>query len=206
MGVQIVSAIKKDGVDGAYGISAVSGLLTTVAAATDSAGHLFAFRWAPATAAVAQRAVISRLRARWITIAGFTAAQEVGIDFAILRTYTAPHTGGTAVVPSQNRALFPATAVPANNIQIAGTGALTDGTHATIADLRGRDAFSELAAGAAVPKGTMQILKTTEDLDRSPIVLAPNEGLVIRNSILMGAGGTARLVVDLDWLEVAKYT
>jgi hypothetical protein len=205
MGVQVKSAIRKDGIDGGFAVSAVSGLLTGVAAGTDSAGHLFAFRWAPGGLPVAQLAVITRLRARWTTIAGFTAAQEVGMDLAILRTYTAAHTGGTAVVPSKNRTTFPATQVPTNNIQVGTTGALTDGTHAAISEIRRRAAFAELAAAATVPKGAMEFLLSTEDLDRDPIVLAANEGLVIRNSIAMGAAGTARLVVDLEWQELAKY-
>jgi hypothetical protein len=198
---QIVT-VKKG--DGAFKAAAVSGLLTGVAAATASAGHLFAFRWAPATPNGPQFAVLQRLRARWFTIAGFTAAQQIGMDVSIIRTYTAAHTGGTAVAPVKKRTAFAATAVPANNIQIGTTGALTDGTHAAPEVIAAAE-FAELAAAATVPKGAMDILMPTDDLDRYPIVLAPNEGLLVRNSVLMGAGGTAVLVVEIDWLEVLRY-
>ena len=106
--------------------------------------------------------------------------------------------------PPKKRSGFSAAAFQANTIQIAGTGALTDGTHSAITDVVGADAVSELAAAATVPKGRMEILKTTDDLDREPIILAANQGLVVRNVQAMGAGGTARVIVEMDWLEVGR--
>lgn len=192
---------------GAYRTAAVSGLLTGVAAATATLGHLFALRWAPVETQKLQRLVIQRLRARWQTVAGFTAAQEVGMDLIVARSYSAAHTGGTAVTLTGSNAkkvaVFPTSVVA--DMRIGDTGALTAGTHTFDAQPIARVAFAELAAAATVPKGAMEIFLSTEDLAAHPIVLAPNEGLVLRNSILMGAGGTARLAVELDWLELERY-
>lgn len=192
--------------DGAYAIAASSGLLTTVAAATDSAGHIFACRWAPAAAGTGpQYMVLQRIRAKLVSqFPGFTAAQELGIDLAILQAYTAAHTAGTAITPTKKRATFAASAFQAASIQIGTTGALTDGTHSAITNIIGADSAAEPAA-AVTTKSRLEIFKSTEDLDREPIVLAPNQGLVVRTPILMGAAGTARLIVEMDWLEVGRY-
>jgi hypothetical protein len=195
--------------EGAYRIAAVSGLLTTVAAGTATAGHLWAVRWSPAVNGNVNQAllVLQRLRARLFTVAGFTAAQEFGMDLVVARAYTASHSGGTAATLTTNnckkRTSMPTTVLA--SMQTGTTGALTAGTHTLDAQPIASTAYNELAAAATVPKGLSEIYISTEDLDREPIVLALNEGLVIRNTVLMGAGGTARLVVEMDWLEVARY-
>lgn len=206
MGVQVqVSTLKKG--EGAYRSGAKTGLLTVISAPTATAGHIWAARWSPpvpgaASAHARQYAVIQRLRARWYTIAGFTAAQEVGLDLFRMTAYTAAHTGGNALTPSPKRASVPASLMTG---RISTTGDLTAGTQTIDTDPIAGGVFSELAAAATVPKGAFEIYLSTEDLDRYPIVLAPNEGLLLRNSILMGAGGTARVIVEMDWLEVVRY-
>lgn len=201
-----VSTFKAAG-EGSYRVAAVSGLLTGVAAKTATAGHLFSVRWAPASSARVQFLVLQKLRAAMTTIAGYTAAQEFGIDLSILRAYTVAHTGGTTVdltVGNQKkRAPFPASSVA--DMRIGTTGALTAGTQTLDAQPIAADQFSEKAAGATVMTGFAEVELNTEDLDRYPIVLAANEGLLIRNTIAQGAAGTARLVVEMDWLEVVRY-
>jgi hypothetical protein len=51
----------------------------------------------------------------------------------------------------------------------------------------------------------MDIFLSQEDLDRYPVVLAPGEGLVLRNLVAMGAAGTAQIGVEVDFLEVVRY-
>lgn len=191
------------GSNGAYRLSAQSGLLTGVAAATAAAGHLFAFRWSHAT----KLALITHIRARWFTIAGFTAAQEVGLDMVITRSYSASHTGGTALSLTgdafKKRSTFAATNVA--DIRISTTGALTNGTHTVDSTGFAYGGFSELALGATVPKGLFECEFSIQDLAMHPLVLSQNTGFLIRNNVLMGAGGTARLSVDLGWMEVDSY-
>jgi hypothetical protein len=208
MASQVTVRNLNDNREGAYRTGAYSGLITGVAGGSATNGHLWAVRWAPTTApaanAVEKRrfALVTRLRARGVTIVGFTAAQEVLLALFKLTGYTAAHTGGTALTPSKKRAAAPTTLMTG---RVANTAQLTAGTHVLDTDPIASGAFSELAAAATVPKGVADLFLSTEDLAQYPIVLAPNEGLLIRSEIAMGAGGTMRLGVEMDWLEIERY-
>jgi hypothetical protein len=174
-----------------YRLSMTSGLLTAVAAGTASAGHCAAVRF---TSATGLKFSVVRARFHWETISGFTAAQEVAFAMYKLSSYTAAHTGGNAGV------VDPIGHAVASSLtgRIGDTAALTAGTQ-TIGAQRLRGAFPELAAAAVVQKGFID-----EELANSlfPVtVLGHNEGLLFRNEILMGAGGTGRLTVEIDGFE-----
>lgn len=199
--------------EGAYRVALQSGLLTAVAAATATAGYLWAFRFAPAAGVqpAPKFAVITRLRAKLQTISGFTAAQEVGIDLSVARVFTAFVTGGTSAVLTTNNGKkidLPAnagTTPPSSSsaMMIGTTVALTAGTQTLDAQPVAIEPHAEGAVATAQP-GASQIVMDTGDLLEYPIALATNEGLIIRNTTLMGAAGTARLVVELDWLELFR--
>lgn len=188
------------GSNGAYRLCEVTGLLTGVAAGTASAGHIFAARWSNAS----KLALVTHFRARWFTIAGFTAAQEVGLDLMITRSYTANHSGGTAITLTNNSMKKRSAHGSCNfaDMRISQTGALTNGTHTIDTHKIAYGGFSELAAGAAVPKGFFDLQFGEDDPNGYPIVLSQDMGLILRNSILMGAGGTARVAIEMGWLEV----
>ena len=206
--------------EGAYANASPSGLLTTVAAGTATAGHVWAFQWPAITAAQAaggearQFALIQRVRVRAWTISGFTAAQEVRFALFKLTGYTAPHTGGVAtVIPSTKRTGNAAAVVPPSTgamplsravIQVGNTGALTAGTQTLDNDPIRQAVSAELAAAATVAKGQAEAFMSTEDVIRHPFVLQGNEGLLLRNEVLMGAGGTVRLAVEIDWFEIER--
>lgn len=179
--------------EGAYRNGAYSGLVTGVAAA----GHLWAARFV--ASGNRQLAVIQRLRVRAFTVAGYTAAQEVLLSVWGLTAYTAAHTGGAAVTPVKKRTSFPSALMTGR--ASSGT-ALTPGTQTLSTDPIASGAYAELAAAATVQKGKIDILLSTEDLILNPIELANQEGLLVRNEILQGAGGTMRLVVEMEWREV----
>lgn len=192
------------GGNGAYRLAAYTGLLTAIAAGSASAGHIFAARWTHAT----KLALVTRLRAQWRTIAGFTAAQEVGLEALITRSYTAVHTGGTAValIGDAFKKKSAHGTQTFQDIRISTTGALGNGTHTIDGQPIAANFFAELAAGAAVPKGRFDILFEVSDLATHPIILNQNTGIIVRNGpTAMGAGGTARVVVEMDWLEVDSY-
>lgn len=210
------------GANNHFRIAAISGLLAGVAAGTASAGHLFAARWSPpAPTSPAIRhpryALISRLRARLVTVTGPTAAQEIGIDASIVRAYSASHSGGTAIaIPTAaNGNTNKKRSLGADNIQVAAdsamadlriatTGALTNGTETFDSTPIGQAVATELATGAAVATNACELFLSTEDLSGHPNMLAPAEGVVIRNRIALGAAYTARLIVELDWCEVDR--
>ena len=197
-------------IEGAYRSGKYSGLITTVAAGTGTAGHLWAARWSvPAATQLLDKrrvAVLQRLRIRAKTIAGFTAAQEFQIALYKMTAYTAAHTGGSAVVAEKKLNTMPA---PLLTQRIAAAAELTAGTHTIGTDPIGADSSAELAAAATVAKGSAEIFLSSEDLIQHPIELfdtgAAAEGLLLRNEILMGAGGTVRLTVEMDWLELQRY-
>lgn len=187
-----------------YRIGSASGLFTGVAAATATAGHLFSFRWGSAT----EYALIWRVVAKVVTVAGYTAAQEVGIDLIKATAYTASHTGGTALTltTTNGKKRTGSNVTGLTSARIATTGALTAGTHTLDAQALAFGGFSELAAGAAVPKGVYGFDFNADPDYGGPLILAQDEGFIIRNLILQGAGGTARLYVEVDWSEVTSPT
>lgn len=191
------------GANGAYRICGLSGLITGIAAGTGSAGHLFSFRWSHAS----KLCIVTKLRAKWTTIAGFTAAQEVGMDCYVARSYTADHAGGTGLTLTGDNAKKLKTYGTMNvpSIRIASTTALTGSSFSLDAQPIAYGGFAELAAGAAVPKGFFSLDAVDEATGGHPLILSTNEGVVVRNTILMGAGGTARVGVEIDWLEVDAY-
>lgn len=186
---------------GHYRLCATSGLLTVVAARTATAGHLFSLR-APAV----NIAYIQRFKMSWRTIAGFTAAQEVGFKLFRLTGYSANHSGGTDIVLTspqfKKRTSMPSTTL--QSVRIGTTGALTAGTHTFDTNELLSMQYAELAAGAAVPKGFCEAKIETFDTEYGMLVTG-NEGFAITNEILMGAGGTGRLTVEIDWIEAAAF-
>lgn len=192
------------GANGAYRLCEETGLITGIAAGTASAGFLFAFRWTHAT----KLALITSFRARWATIAGFTAAQEVGMQLFRATSYTVSSSGGTAITLTgenlRKRATHGTTTVA--DARISTTGALTAGTLTLDTHKMAAGSFAELAAAATVPKGFFEInMMPNCPSFQHPLVLSTNQGLILRNSILMGAGGTARVSVEVEWLEVDSY-
>lgn len=180
-----------------------SGLITTIAARTASAGHLAAFRWISAT----KLCLIHRIGVKWRTVAGFTAAQEIGMSLSKVSTYSASHSSGTAFAftsPSgKKRSSFTTLSGTDMDFRIGTTAALTAGTQTFDAQPFAFDVFAELAAAATVPKGRMDIDYGAQAHFGGEIQLLQNEGIVLANEILMGAGGTARVTIQIDATVVA---
>lgn len=196
--------------EGAYRIASVSGVISGVAAATSTAGFLWSMRWSPSQASNKGNitfALIQRLRAKMVTIHGPTATQELGIDLIFARSYTASPTGGNAATlttdNAKKRTSFPTTQM--TDIRVANTGALTSGTQTLDAQPIAQQSVSEVAFAATVQATPgPEILLTTQDMEEYPLILAPNEGLILRNTVSQGAGYTGRVVVEVDWREAIR--
>ena len=202
-GIRVVPSPPDIGANGAYRLCAYTGALATIAAGTASAGHIFAARWTHAT----KLALVTHFRARWLTIAGPTAAQEFGLDAFIARNYTVNHGAGTAVTLTgdamKKRATHGTTTFA--DIRISATAALTGSSFTLDPSPFAAGFGKEMATGATVPTTSFEALFAVNDQSNHPIVLRQNEGIVLRNVVLMGAGGTARVTVEMDWLEVDSY-
>lgn len=186
------------GTEGSYRDGSYSGLVTGIA----GAGHIWAMRWAPAATDARKMAIITRISVKWITIAGFTAAQEVLLSLYKLTSYTVAHSVGTVLVPVKKRTIMP---TPIMTGRISDTAVISGATATVTGDPIASGGFSELAAGAAVPKGRIDFEVSTDDVAQEPLQLVTNEGILLRNEIAMGAGGTARFVVEMDWLELEQF-
>lgn len=192
-------------------LTALSGVIAASLAA-DSV--LFALR-NPHTNTAALR--LKRLVAKWRTIAGYTASQELALgayEVSAFGASPADYTGGTDVAaavrligPDSSAKLgqAQATVLAAGNARIATTAGLSHAGSPTIAAQPfAYGAANELAAAATVPKGAFDLVwePSSEGRDnRKGLVLIPGRGFVIRNPIALGAGGTGRLFVEAFWEE-----
>lgn len=195
---------------GHYHLGVVSG---TLAAALAANAVVFSARWGHAS----NLCIVTSLKTRFLPLTPFTAAtltDHTSFDALIGRTFTASHTGGTALTLTGNsfktRASMATTSF--TDIRIAATAALGGGTvtldpHPFAATLRKGNRVNPAAATEET------IMPTTDGMDvdyyvsdgMHPIVLAQNEGIVIRNRTVWPAAGTGILMVEMRWAEVTSY-
>ncbi len=178
---------------GSHRMTWSTGLVTTIAAGTASAGHLVALR----NATSGRHVRLRRLEVEFLLTTAFGAAQEVGFDAFIARSYSAAHTGATALTMTGGRAQ---TADPATILtgRIADTGALTAGTQTLDANPIARGSLWCGAVGAAMLPRCCDFSGN----DTGGIILASQEGMVLRNTVLMGASGVGRWSVTAEWDDV----
>jgi hypothetical protein len=195
---------------GSYLLAVPTGLVTVIAAGTASAGHLFAAQWTNTT----KNALIRYVGARFVTTTAFGAAQEVGCELLRTTVYSAPHTGGTAVtLAAMNKLRSVEGDSLFNDMRVATTGALTNGTQTIDTQPLGSCSGWSSAAGVTIAKEALFDANDALNPDapnvlnggmplRSPLVLAANEGFIVRNTVLMGATGVGRWQFYIGWDEV----
>ncbi len=200
------------GARGCYRYSGVTGVLPAALAAS---AVVFSARFDPATAS--DVAIITQLSTRFLPLTPFTAAtltDHTSFDAFIGRSFSASHTLGTAVTLTGDnlkvRTSFASTQF--TDIRIATTAALGGGT-VTLAtnpfaqSLRKGNRVNPAAATEET------IMPTTDGMDADfrvgdgeyPIVLADQEGIVIRNRTVWPAAGTGQLRVTMVWCELTSY-
>lgn len=195
---------------GSYGISSVTG---TLAATLAASAVVFSAQWTQAT----NRAVIHGLRTRFLPLTPFTAAtltDHTSFDAYIGRTFTAAHTGGTALTPTGNNAKRRANMATSlfADVRLSTTAALGGGTVTLDAfpfaqSIRKGNRVNPAAATEEVIMPSFDGLNWSPDVcnGEHPIILAQNEGIVIRNRTVWPAAGTGIMLVEMDWSEVAAY-
>lgn len=192
---------------GQYRFSVVTG---TLAAALAANAVVFSCRWSDAT----RLALITRLRTRFLPLTLFTAAtldSHTSFDLFFGTTFSAAHTGGTQLTitgrncklrTSMGSSLF-------NDIRISTTAALGGGTvtldtQPLAQSLRKGNRVNPAAATEEVIMPASDGLNLDIDTGSGeyPVVLAANEGLVLRNRTVWPAAGTGILLVEMNWAEV----
>jgi hypothetical protein len=193
---------------GHYHFASVTG---TMAAALAAGGIFFAFRWGDAS----RLAVVYKIQVGFQALTAFTAATLVdfGFDAHLGRTYTASHTGGTAVTLTGNN-LKTRTSMGstlATDIRIATTAALGGGTITLdanpFANSIGDPQRVNPAAATEEQRVNDPTLEWSPDVasGQAPIVLAQNEGIVLRNRAVWPAAGTGVFRCVFAWAEVDAY-
>lgn len=179
---------------GSYRTGARSGLTTTLAAAT----ALSTFRWVPSLSGV-----LARLRAvevAALVTTGFTAAQEVSYEIARCTAWSAAASAGTAIAPVKLKSSYDTSRLTAGDIRIATAAAVTKGTVTEDTEVLGADSTWALAATAGGVLGWQRF--TFNECDGGGLLLANQEGVMVRNPIVQGAAGVVRWFVFYQWDEV----
>jgi hypothetical protein len=195
---------------GHYRVSVPTGTLTAGLAA---GGQIFSLRWADATRLL----VLKSLNVKVLTLTPFTGAtlSDYGsVDAVVARSFTVAASGGTAVTLTGNNAKVRTSMATSlvNTMQVATTAALTAGTQTLDAQafksslVRGNRTNPAAATEEAVASTDNGLaLNFNVSNGEYPIVLAANEGIVIRNRTVWPIAGTAMYVIDVAWAEVTAY-
>lgn len=193
---------------GHYRVSAVTG---TLAAALAANAQLFYLRWTDAT----RYCVITGFRAQFQCLTAFTGATLTDFGFDLHKaTAVSAGGGGTdlgASAKSKMRTSMGASLLDAAGLmRVSTTAALTAITTLDalpIAQSVGDPQRVNPAAGTEEQRVNDPTLIYMPDMSRGehPLVLAQNEGLVLRNRAVWPAAGTGIVQIELSWAEVTAF-
>lgn len=197
---------------GAYRVAAVTGTIAAgLGAGSATVGHMFALRNSHASNLM----VINYIRARFQTLTAFTAATVTDFGFDLFRctansvNYTTNKANPT---PSKLRTSFGTSGVAATDLAIATTVGMTGQTSTQDTSAIGMsigdpNIVNAAAATEYANQGLPPELLYLPNVAHGeyPLVLANNEGIVIRNRAAWAAAGTGLLVVECGWSEVTAY-
>ncbi len=194
------------GTGGAYRLSMVSG---TMAAALGANSEIFQFRY---TTAVGRVCLVHGISISAGANVAATAAAITSLRATIARAWTVAGSGGTrATMINSNQKLRTAHATSeVADIGCATTGALTVGTKTLDAQDIGSVALG-LGTGAITTAVNLNLCQKTNLLgdfagsQAFPLVLANQEGFVIRTGIVFPATMTWNFSVDVAWSEVQSF-
>lgn len=192
---------------GALGHYAYGGISGVIPAALAANSEIFQFRWSDATRLCA---ILEVAISASVSTTMFAAGVPVQIDMVKATSWTAAGTGGTRITPAallKLRTSMGSTLVAASDIAIATTAALGAGTKTleTVA-LRALAAAGPITGslnGSIIAPGTMLFCGQISD-GQHPLVLAQNEGFVIR-SVAVPATGTWTASISVTWAELTAF-
>lgn len=195
------------------GVYAYSGVTGTIAAALAANAQLWYVRWTDATRLM----VIHHVRVEIQPLTLFTAATLTDFGFDLVKaTSISGGGGGTDIfgavsVPTKMRTGMATSLLAAvSSMRIATTGALTALTTLDtypIAQSLGDTQRVNPAAATEEQRVNEPLLEWRPSVadGHHPLILAQNEGLVLRNRTVWPAAGTAIVKVSIGWSEVDTY-
>lgn len=186
---------------GSLGSYSLSGLSGTIAAAFTANGELFQFRWTDAT----RLCVVNYVSLDGL--AGSATAFTAGfanVQLFAARGWSADGSGGTTLTPATNanklRTSMGTTLL--GSARIASTAALTAGTKTLDSQPLGQINFSIGTTASVNYLGHTHLLDLSDSTEH-PLVLATNEGFIVRATV--PATGTWQCGVTVRWTELAAY-
>lgn len=178
-----------------------------MAAALAANSEIFQFRWPDAT----RFAVVTRASISAGANVAATAAALLSVRLTAARAWTVAGSGGTRLTMTGNNQKLRTSMGTSlvNDIGISTTAALTPGTKTLDAQDIGGLSYG-VGTGAITTALSLNLFPLTEllNIDASndhPLVLAQNEGCVIRSGIINPAAMTWAFTVNVSWAEVAAY-
>jgi hypothetical protein len=182
--------------DGVRRLSLFTGL---VAAGAAAGSEIFQFRW---TSSVKQARILA---VEFLGLGATTnfAAGPIVIEGVIARSFTAAGTGGTAATitgnNSKTRTTQPLTLL--GEARIATTAALGAGTKTLDTQGFGGVVTSSLTAASSAPVALIprHLFKAADNAGQ-PIILAQNEGVIVRATV--PGTGTWTAGVAISWVEL----
>lgn len=201
-----------DSVLGHYRVAARSGALTGAGIVANA--PLFSMRWTDPKSLF----VLTFLEAFFVPTVVFTAAQELGLDAILATGFTVSDSAGTTLSLKERANAVRKNMPPSliGDLRIAAATLLTAGTRTldqnpfvagsglvNVVNAAAGTAYVNPGGGGPIPFG----FQWAADLARGehPIVLAKDEGLIVRNSVAFPAAGVAVLTVNMGFAEVAAY-
>lgn len=193
---------------GHYRVAATTG---TLAAALAASAQIFYVRWTDAT----RYFVLHKFTARFQTLTPFTAGTLTDFGFDLFKaTNVSAGGGGTdlgASAKTKMRTTMGASLLDSAGLMristTAGLTAITTLDALPIAQSLGDGNLTNPAGGTEEPRVNDPTLVYVADMaaGEHPLVLATNEGLVLRNRTVWPAAGTGIVQVEMVWSEVSAF-
>lgn len=153
-----------------------------------------------------------RFRTKWINSAAHTAFIEDSLDAYKLTGFTVLDTTNTVTLtPSLKRTSMGATSAQIRGVTVAGAAAgMTGGTStadSTPFAMHPRILNQAVEATTETTSRTADVMSLLDETSVSlhPFVLAQNEGIVLRNRVLLGAAAGSTVYVEFEYAEVTAY-
>lgn len=185
-----------------------AGFTGTIGAATAASSELLQFRFVSGTKTYALVYEIQLTGMGVVAVA--TAAGPLGFEYVPARSWTAAGSGGTRIATTgdnlQTRTSLAVSQV--NDIGIATTAALTAGSKTLDANAQG-NVIGSVGTGAVttyqIMSGESGYLLDADGEARQPLVLANQEGFVIRTTHVGPTALTYTAGFKIVWVEVTDF-
>ena len=186
-----------------------AGFTGTIAAATAASSEVLQFRFVSGTKSYALVYKVEFTGMGIVAVA--TAAGPLGFELVPARSWTAAGSGGTRIATTGDN-LQTETALTqsqVSDIGIATTGALTAGTKTLDANAQG-NRIAGIGTAAVTAYGSSSVIPPGHLLDsdgegNQPLVLANQEGFVVRTTHVGPAGLTYVAGFKVVWAEVSAF-